>query len=254
MRPMSTGSFDYSIYEERLNRRMFKELPELLHAYTYARDIEQTRGDGSAIAGDIDMPDQPSVGMRSYLRIASRHPGQAARLVSELKILIERGPEDEIVDELIDAGIADPARLRPSDDVLPDEFFQRMLPHLQAFIDAGDQVDDNVPETSWEWRHRFDELSHLFGGFYMYWQDDYADHDAVIDGKIGGQPDPEVVANTLAQLEELRSFCADEKSLEVALRRLGFNGYPPQRMPYSDWFSHIERRLRRYHAAPRSGK
>ncbi len=228
----------------------FYEFARLVDAYGWARRVRVKSDDGTDVAGDIDREGRPSVGMRGYLRMAARHPGRAAVVVAELELLLEHGPEDEVIDALAEAGIADPAKLRPSDDVFPDEWFERMLPHLRAFVAAGETVPEAIPETSWEWRQRFDEISGLLGGgFYMYWQDDFADHDAVIDDYLSDGMDVAQATAMLADLRELRGICPGDDELEKPLRILGFHGRPPKGDTYNSWLDHVENRLRRYIAS-----
>jgi hypothetical protein len=221
--------------------RWFQELPRLLDSYAEVRHPEEPGG----TPGDVDRDDRPSLAMRSYLRTAARHPGRAARVISEIEILVKHGPTDEVLLQLADSGIR-PDRLGSSDDVSLGEHFGRMLPHLRAFVANGEQVEDRAPETRWEWRQRFPELKSLLGAhFYMYWKDDYADHDAVISEYLD-ELDQETGAAVLQDIVDVRAIARTEKELERAFRVLGYHGYPPKGMKWSQWLNRIEERVRQH--------
>ncbi|WP_231905067.1 MULTISPECIES: contact-dependent growth inhibition system immunity protein [Streptomycetaceae] len=223
------------------DERWFQELPRLLNSYTVAR--------GSADCGntpaDVDSGDRPSLAMRGYLRAATRHPGRVPRVISEIEKLLSCGPTEEILLQLADSGIT-PDRLQASDGASLDVYLGRMLPHLRAFVAGGERIEPSVPETWWEWEQRFPELKSLLGGnFYMYWQDDHADHEAVISEYLK-YVDAETARAVVADIEGVRSVARTEKQLEGAFQNLGFHGYPPKGMTWSQWLARIEERMTGY--------
>ncbi|QEU94052.1 contact-dependent growth inhibition system immunity protein [Streptomyces kanamyceticus] len=222
---------------------VFRELPELLRAYV-ATQVKNYSRDGSLMPpGDLDTVDVPSLAMRTYLRVAALHPGRAGRAVSEIEALLELGPVDEVFEALDDAGVT-PESLRSSDGKDPDEFFELMLPHLRKFIAAGEQVQEVIPESSWEWRERYEAIGRLMsGGFHQDCLHFFPDRDAVIDGYFVGEQ-PEFVRDMLKDIDALRSLVPADDDLEWALRGMGCGLLAPRGMTYWQWMDHIEGHLR----------
>lgn len=209
--------------------------------------MRRTWPDGSVVAGDVDAPGLPSVGMRSYLRVAARHPGRAGALIEQLETLVRLGPTTDVLADLAEVGVVDLDRLRTSDGGSPDELAGRALPHLREFVAGGEPAEEREPETGWEWRARYAALGSLFGGsFYPYWTDDHSSHDAVIDELLAAYEDP---AEAVAIVRELRELCArhpDEDEIRHAVGRIGFGGPLPRGVTMNAWLDHVAARFRAY--------
>lgn len=155
-----------SVPEHESGKIEFIGLPALLGAYDSTQLTYYAREGEVLPPGDVDTAEAPGRAMRTFLRTCVHHPGRAARVMFELELLLDRGPEDEILEALSDAGIS-PEELTPSDGKDPDGFFELMVPHLRDFIEAGERIADAIPESRWEWRERYPGLSGLMsGGFY----------------------------------------------------------------------------------------
>ncbi|MGQ4382654.1 contact-dependent growth inhibition system immunity protein [Streptomyces sp. SAS_270] len=240
-----TESPDSSPHREMGEKLEFQEIWKLLQAYEWTRGVNHAR-DGSLLPpGDLDTPDSPSRAMRTYLRMAARTPGSAARVVAELELLLERGPEDDVLEALDDVGV-EPEQLRPSDGKDPDEFFELMLVHLRAFIAAGEHIEDAVPESGWEWRERYGAIRGLMAGaFHVDCLYDFPDRDAVLEDHIQGEQ-VEHIEEMLSDIDDLRIIAPTDDDLEWALRGIGHGLLTPKGMTAWQWMEHIEARLRRY--------
>jgi len=223
----------------------FQEIFNLLHAYVMTQEMDRSGDDSSLPPGDLDTASTPSRAMNAYLRMAAHYPGRAARVVSELELLLERGPEDDIVEALEEACVA-PEWLRPSDGKDPDEFFELMLVHLRAFIAAGEHVEDQVPKSRWEWRERYNAIGGVMAGaFHVDCLLDFPDRDAVLENHIQGEQ-VEYVEEMFSDIDDLRIIAPTDDDLEWALRNIGHGLLTPEGMTAWQWMEHIEARLRRY--------
>lgn len=190
----------------------------------------------------------PSKAMRSYLRIASYYPGRAFRATAEILDALKRGLDDPAVaDDLASM----PPIIAPEGRTRQDCLVQ-MVPHLVAFTERGEQAEQAVPETRWEWRERLPNLSTLLGYFHQDaavdhpGPDGFPDYEAIVADYFATNWDYQAAA-AVSETDDLLRMDLDESALATAMTALGTGLLPPPGLSREGWLSamagYLNRRL-----------
>lgn len=133
-----------------LSNDRFSELRELLRSYAetgYAFDYTE---------------DHRGAALSAYLRLAAFDPARAAEAAAEIDDLLAVGLfNDEIADDVDLLPHINPPRGKTVESCLAV-----IGRHLRQFLAEPETPSQSPPQTTWEWRERFPELSHLLGAYF----------------------------------------------------------------------------------------
>ncbi|WP_405787595.1 hypothetical protein [Streptomyces sp. NBC_01367] len=128
----------------------FRELRELLRSYTVTGYVFD------------DTEDRRGIALSAYLRQAALDPARAAEAAAEIDDLLETGLfSDEIAD---DVDLL--PHIRPPRGGTVEGCLAVVGGHLRRFLAEPDSPSRLPPQTAWEWRERFPELSHLMAAYF----------------------------------------------------------------------------------------
>jgi hypothetical protein len=203
------------------------ELRVLLRAYNAVPRAERF----------VDTEDTPSPAMRSYLRMATYFPGRASRATADILNVLRHGLDDERVQR----DVPKMCPITPPPGRTVEDCLAAMVPHLVAFTNGGEQAEPATPETIWEWRERFPNLSAMFLGWFH--QDAPGSEDEALRSYAEHEPAHEVAA-AARELAGLRELCGEnEELLGTAVVALGTEQLPADGQPFALWLDDVALRL-----------
>ncbi|WP_250402367.1 contact-dependent growth inhibition system immunity protein [Streptomyces cellostaticus] len=211
----------------------FPALHELLDSYAFS---------GNSFT---DTTDEPGVALKAYVRQAMRTPGALDAVIAEIDDLLRVG--------LFDDAIADDVDLLPHVEPPAGRTVEQCLAtirsHLQRVKTSGVYEQARLPQTDWEWRKRFPELSSLLGGyFHQDYPRFYDSHREALDDYLDRNPG-EYLAAAAQELGDFLSCVPSDEDLDRATEILGLMVYPPDGVSLRQWLTDIEglitHRLRR---------
>ncbi|MEU6054953.1 contact-dependent growth inhibition system immunity protein [Streptomyces xanthochromogenes] len=202
----------------------FHELRSLLRSYEvvgYAFD---------------DTEEQPGAALDAYLRQAVLHPARAARAAAEIDELLAVG--------LFSSEIADDVDLLPHINPPHGKSVESCLAvvrnHLVRFLTGPGTPSRIAPQTSWEWKERFPELSHLLGAyFHQDFSHEYSSHKEALDDYISGVSPDDLRCVT----QEIRDFLGlgeSDQQLKEAAATLGLRVAPPRGVRLRQWLVDVQ--------------
>lgn len=201
----------------------FRELRQLLRSYEvtgYTFD---------------DTEDRSGVALSAYLRQAALDPARAAEALAEIDALLEIGLfDDEIAD---DVDLL--PHIHPPHGKTVESCLSLIGEHLRRFLTDPITPSQSPPQTAWEWKERFPELSHLLGAYFH--QDfslEYSSHREALDDYTSdaSEGDLRKVA------DEIREFLILNESdplLKKSAATLGLSILPPQGVRLRQWLSDV---------------
>lgn len=201
----------------------FDELSYLLNAYTYTGFMFS------------DTAEIPGPGLASYLRLAAREPQRAARAVQEIDHLLSVG--------LFSEGIADEVEelphIRPPAGTSVEDSLRIIRGHLVRFLQDPSRVPQRNPQNSWEWNHRFPELSQFLGAyFHRDFSYVYDSYDEALEEYVSASA-PEELTQAVRELGELLTMVSSDEELDTATTALGLDLLPPQGISLRQWLETI---------------
>ncbi|ATW48620.1 contact-dependent growth inhibition system immunity protein [Streptomyces peucetius] len=189
----------------------FQELRNLLRSYEvtgYAFD---------------DSPDRPGAALAAYLRQAAYQPGRAAVAVAEIDDLLSKGLFNEEIADDIDLL----PHINPLSGTSVESCLRLICEHLTRFLESPHLPPRAGPETTWEWKERFPELSHLFGAyFHQDFASEYASHKEAMDDYLDGVSEQDLRKAT-TEIQQFLHLNKEDTSLRDAARTLGLRISPP---------------------------
>ncbi|MGV9989738.1 contact-dependent growth inhibition system immunity protein [Streptomyces sp. NPDC003374] len=194
--------------------------------------------DSYAFSGNsfTDTPDEPGVALKAYVRQAMRAPGTLDAVIAEIDDLLQVG--------LFDDEIADDVDLLPHVEPPAGRTVEQCLAiirsHLERIRASGVYEQAELPQTDWEWRKRFPELSSLLGGyFHQDYPKFYGSHREALDDYLDGNP-REYLAQAAQELSDFLSCVSSDTELERAAETLGLMVYPPDGVSLRQWLTDIQ--------------
>lgn len=174
-----------------------------------------------------------------------RTPGVLDAVIAEIDGLLRAG--------LFNDDIADDVDLLPHVEPPAGRSVEQCLvtirSHLERIRTTGVWEQARLPQTDWEWRKQFPELSSLLGGyFHQDYPRFYRSHREALDDYLDGNPE-EYLAEAAEELGAFLSCASSDKELERAAEILGLMVYPPDGVPLRQWLTDVQgiltHRLRR---------
>ncbi|MEU0603492.1 contact-dependent growth inhibition system immunity protein [Streptomyces sp. NPDC006393] len=203
--------------------------------------------DSYAFSGNsfTDTPDEPGVALKAYVRQAMRAPGTLDAAIAEIDDLLQVGLfNDEIAD---DVDLL--PHVEPPDGRTVEQCLATIRSHLERIRASGVYEQAELPQTDWEWRKRFPELSSLLGGyFHQDYPKFYGSHREALDDYLDGNP-REYLAAAAQELGEFLSRVSSDKELERAAEILGLMVYPPDGVSLRQWLTDIRNIITHRHRA-----
>ncbi|MGW8376912.1 contact-dependent growth inhibition system immunity protein [Streptomyces sp. ODS28] len=204
---------------ESVNDR-FSELRDILRSYASA-----------GYAFD-DTRDIPGLGLRAYMRQVAHEPSRAQEAINQIDDLLSAG----LFDESIADDVATLPHINPPEGVSVEACLGLVRTHLENFAESGGAPDETPPETVWEWRRRFPELSHLLSAyFHQDFSVEYSSRREALDDYISGVS-AQVRHEFVHEVHELMELVGTEQELEAAAFSLGLGVYPPKGVSMRQWF------------------
>ncbi|MEV6049056.1 contact-dependent growth inhibition system immunity protein [Streptomyces xanthochromogenes] len=202
----------------------FHELRSLLRSYEvvgYAFD---------------DTEEQPGAALDAYLRQAALHPARAARAAAEIDDLLTVG--------LFSSEIADDVDLLPHINPPQGESVESCLAvvrnHLASFLAEPGEPSRITPRTSWEWKERFPEFSHLLGSyFHQDFSHEYSSHKEALDDYISGVSPGDLLCVT-REMQDFLSLSESDHQLKEAAATLGLRVAPPRGVRLRQWLVDVQ--------------
>jgi hypothetical protein len=202
----------------------FPELHDLLNSYAFA---------GNTFTDTVE---EPGPALQAYVRHAVRTPGLLDAVIGEIDDLLDVG--------LFSDDIADDVDILPHIDPPPGRTVEQCLAtarsHLERIRGGGTYEKPRLPQTDWEWRKQFPEISLLLGArFNQEFPRFYASHRAALDDHFS-LTDEESLAELVKELESLLSLAVSDAELDSATRILGLQVYPPAGVSLRQWLTDIQ--------------
>ncbi|MFE9794968.1 contact-dependent growth inhibition system immunity protein [Streptomyces goshikiensis] len=201
----------------------FHELRELLCSYAatgYAFD---------------DTEDHRGAALSAYLRQAAFDPARAAEAAAEIDDLLEVGLfNDEIADD-VDLM----PRIRPPRGGTVEGCLAVIGGHLRQFLADPLPPSGLPPQTKWEWRERFPELSHLLAAYFH--QDfslEYSSHGEALDDYVSGATERDL-RQVAGEIEEFLTLNGSDRLLKESAATLGLCVLPPQGVRLRQWLMRV---------------
>ena len=201
----------------------FPELHDLLNSYAFA---------GNTFT---DTAEEPGPALQAYVRHAVRTPGLLETVIGEIDDLLQVG--------LFSDDIADDVDILPHIAPPPGRTVEHCLAtarsHLERIRDGGTYEKPRLPQTDWEWRKLFPEISLLLGArFNQEFSRFYASHKEALDDHFS-LTDDESLAELIKELERLLSLVESDAELDSATQILGLQVYPPEGVSQRQWLTDI---------------
>ncbi|MGV9252469.1 contact-dependent growth inhibition system immunity protein [Streptomyces sp. NPDC003697] len=202
----------------------FPALHEMLDSYAFS---------GNSFT---DTPDEPGVALKAYVRQAMRTPGTLDAVIAEIDDLLQIGLfNDEIADDVDLLPHVEPPAGRSVEQCLVT-----IRSHLEQIRTSGVFEQTQLPQTDWEWRKRFPEVSSLLGGyFHQEYPRFYGSHREALDDYLDGNP-KEYLTKATKELSAFLSCVSSDKELERAAEILGLMVYPPDGVSLRQWLTDIQ--------------
>ncbi|MEV4334826.1 contact-dependent growth inhibition system immunity protein [Streptomyces sp. NPDC049597] len=202
----------------------FKELRNLLRSY------EET-----GYTFD-DAPDRPGAALAAFLRQAGRHPGRAAELAAEIDDLLSKGLFSEEIAEDVDLL----PHIKPPIGASVEECLLLIRQHLVDFLEVpGRPAPVTPPQTAWEWKGRFPELSHFLSAyFHQDFDAEYASHREAVDDYLDGVSEGDLRI-VIKEIQDFLDMNTDDISLRDASRTLGLCISPPKGVSLRRWLNDV---------------
>lgn len=201
----------------------FRELRQLLRSYEvtgYAFD---------------DTEDRRGAALSAYLRQAALDPARAAEAAAEIDDLLKTGLfNDEIAD---DVDLL--PHIRPPHGKTVESCLAVIGGHLRQFLAKPETPSQSPPQTAWEWKERFPELSHLLGAYFH--QDfslEYSSHREALDdyASDASESDLRQVAH---EIDEFLTLNESDRLLKNSAATLGLSILPPQGVRLRQWLADV---------------
>ncbi|MEU7024111.1 contact-dependent growth inhibition system immunity protein [Streptomyces sp. NPDC046203] len=180
-----------------------------------------------------DTEERSGVALSAYLRQAATASGRAAEAAAEIDDLLRTGLfNDEIADE-VDLL----PHIRPPHGKSVEDCLAVIGGHLRQFLAEPAPPAQAPPQTSWEWKERFPELSQMLGAYFH--QDfslEYSSYREALDDYVSDASESD-----LRQVaDEIRAFLVVNESdqlLKESAATLGLGILPPQGVRLRRWLS-----------------
>ncbi|GAA3234259.1 contact-dependent growth inhibition system immunity protein [Streptomyces lavendulae] len=201
----------------------FRELRRLLRSYEvtgYAFD---------------DTEDHCGVALGAYLRRAALDPVRAGRAAAEIDDLLAVGLfSDEVADD-VDLF----PQIRPPHGKTVEGCLAVIAGHLRRFLADPAAPSPSPPQTAWEWKERFPELSNLLGAYFH--QDfslEYSSHREALDdyASDASEGDLRQVAD---EIHEFLTVNDSDQLLKKSAATLGLGVLPPQGVRLRQWLADV---------------
>jgi hypothetical protein len=201
----------------------FKELRNLLRSY------EET-----GYTFD-DAPDRPGAALSAFFRQAARHPGQAAAVAAEIDDLLSKGLFSEEIAEDVDLL----PHINPPSGATVEECLLLVRQHVAHFLEAPERPTLVTPQTAWEWKGRFPELSHFLSAyFHQDFETEYASHREAVDDYLDGVSESDL-RTVITEIQDFLDMNADDASLRAASGTLGLRISPPKGVSLRRWLNDV---------------
>ncbi|MFG2713965.1 contact-dependent growth inhibition system immunity protein [Streptomyces goshikiensis] len=201
----------------------FRELRQLLSSY------EET----GFVFDDTEK--RSGVALSAYLRQAALDPARAAEAAAEIDDLLETGLfNDEIAD---DVDLL--PHIRPPRGGTVEGCLAVIGGHLRQFLAEPVPPSQLPPETAWEWRERFPELSHLMAAYFH--QDfslEYSSHREALDDYVSGAEESDL-RQVAGEIEEFLILNESDQLLKKSAATLGLSILPPQGVRLRQWLMDV---------------
>ncbi|MFE2478153.1 contact-dependent growth inhibition system immunity protein [Streptomyces sp. NPDC059389] len=199
----------------------FRELRELLRSYTvtgYAFD---------------DTEERPGAALRAYLRQAGRDPARAAEAAAEIDDLLQTGLfSDEIADDVDLLPHINPPRGKTVESCLAI-----ISIHLRKFLAGPTTPSQSPPQTAWEWRERFPELSNLLGSyFHQDYSLEYSSDREALDDYVSDTSEIDL-RQVVDDIREFLIFNDSDQALKKSAATLGLGILPPDGVRLRQWLA-----------------
>ncbi|MFJ4920278.1 hypothetical protein [Streptomyces sp. NPDC088725] len=180
----------------------------------------------------VDSEDAPSRGMRSYLRVAVYYPARPFRATREIAEIIHLG----INHWDVRACLATMPPIIPPRGKVRIDCLLGMIPYLAAFENEGYREVPIPPDSSWEWRERFPNLSQLVSR--ATWRSP-APSEAVVLDRLEEMSDHRIAA-ARRELDELRGIMPETSDWAEAIEGLGAVTPIPGDLAPSHWLARLD--------------
>jgi len=201
----------------------FPELHDLLNSYSFA---------GNTFT---DTAEEPGTALQAYVRHAVRTPGLLDAVIGEIDDLLQVGLfSDEIAD---DVDIL--PHIAPPSGRTVEQCLAIVRSHLERIRGGGTYENPRLPQTDWEWRKQFPEVSMLLGArFNQEFSRFYASRREALDDHFS-LTDEESLAELVEELESLLALAESDAELDGATQILGLQVYPPEGVSLRQWLTDI---------------
>ncbi|MEV7441465.1 contact-dependent growth inhibition system immunity protein [Streptomyces sp. NPDC091204] len=201
----------------------FRELRQLLRSYEvtgYVFDDTENRS-GAALS--------------AYLRQAAIDPTRAAEAAAEIEDLLKTGLfSDEIAD---DVDLL--PHIQPPHGKTVEGCLAVIGGHLRQFLAEPAAPSQTPPQTAWEWKERFPELSHLLGAYFH--QDfslEYSSHREALDDYTSDASEDDL-RQLAGEIHEFLSLNESDQLLKKSAATLGLSILPPKGVRLRQWLADV---------------
>ncbi|MFF3430699.1 contact-dependent growth inhibition system immunity protein [Streptomyces sp. NPDC002602] len=201
----------------------FRELRRLLCSYEVTGYVfDDTEGRSGAA-------------LSAYLRQAAIDPACAAEAAAEIEDLLETGLFNDAIADDVDLL----PHIRPPRGKTVEGCLAVIGGHLRQFLAEPVAPSQTSPQTAWEWKERFPELSHLLGAYFH--QDfslEYSSHQEALDDYMSDISESDL-RQLADEIHEFLSLNASDQLLKKSAVTLGLSILPPKGVRLRQWLADV---------------
>ncbi|WP_327296319.1 hypothetical protein [Streptomyces sp. NBC_01197] len=177
--------------------------------------------------------------MRSYLRVAVYYPARPFRATREIAEIIHLGINHWDVSTCL---ATMPPIIPPRGRIRVDCLLA-MIPYLAAFENEGYREAPIPPDSSWEWRERFPNLSILVSHAARQY---LSTPNEAISPLLFKEISDHRIAAGRRELDELRGIWPAARDWDEATVGLGMTSAPPGQLSPASWLAHLDTSAERH--------